>query len=91
MFVLIFFPFWYTIYSSNYNFICEGCFLCQVQGFMIHQVLFLLFLMVVPLFVNLVFFELTERLTVFDEIDHLRMTVRPTRKIVDLDGQGRLF
>ena len=37
------------------------------------------------------FFELTERLTVFDEIDHLRMTARPTRKIVDLDGQGRLF
>ena len=37
------------------------------------------------------FFELNERVTVFDEIDHLRMTARPSRKIFDLDGQGRLF
>lgn len=37
------------------------------------------------------FFELKERVTVFDEIDHLRMTARPSRKVCDLDGQGRLF
>lgn len=37
------------------------------------------------------FSELKECVTVFDEIDHLRMTARPSRKIVDLDGQGRLF
>lgn len=37
------------------------------------------------------FFVLNERVTVFDEIDHLRMTARPSRKIYDLDGQGRLF
>lgn len=37
------------------------------------------------------FFELNERVNVFDEIDHLRMSARPCRKILDLDGQGRLF
>lgn len=37
------------------------------------------------------FFELKERVTVFDEIDHLRMTARPSRKVYDLDGQGRFF
>lgn len=37
------------------------------------------------------FFELHERVTVFDEIEHLRMTARSSRKILDLDGQGRLF
>lgn len=37
------------------------------------------------------FFELNERVSVFDEIDHLRMSARPSRKIFDLDGQERLF
>lgn len=37
------------------------------------------------------FFELKERVTVFDEIDHLRITARPSRKVLDLDGQVRLF
>lgn len=36
-------------------------------------------------------FELNERVFVFDDLDHLRMKELPTRKIVSLDGQERLF
>lgn len=37
------------------------------------------------------FFELQERVTVFDDVAHERMRSRPTRKVVDLDGQVSLF
>lgn len=37
------------------------------------------------------FFELNDRVTVFDEIDHQFTTARPSRKIFDLYGQERLY
>lgn len=37
------------------------------------------------------FFELQERVSVFDESVHEMMLSRPTRKIVDLEGQVSLF
>lgn len=37
------------------------------------------------------FFELRERVTVFDDVFHVRMRSRPTRKVVELEGQVSLF
>lgn len=37
------------------------------------------------------FFQLQERVTVFDDIDHERMRERPTHKIVELEGQVSFF
>ena len=37
------------------------------------------------------FFELQERVTVFDDVVHERLRSRLTRKVVDLEGQLSLF
>lgn len=37
------------------------------------------------------FFELQERVTVFDDVIHDRLSSRPTRKVVELEGQVSLF
>lgn len=37
------------------------------------------------------FFELQERVTVFDDVPHELMRFRPTRKVVELEGQVSLF
>lgn len=37
------------------------------------------------------FFELHERVTVFDDYAHDLMRSRPTRKVVELEGQVSLF
>lgn len=37
------------------------------------------------------FFELYERVTVFDDVAHERLRSRPTRKVVELDGRVSLF
>lgn len=37
------------------------------------------------------FFELHERVTVFDDVAHELMRARPTRIVVDLEGQVSLF
>lgn len=37
------------------------------------------------------FFELQECVSVFDDAVHEMMHVRPTRKVVDLEGQVSLF
>lgn len=37
------------------------------------------------------FFELQERVTVFDDVVHEMMRSRPTRKVVELEGQVSLF
>lgn len=37
------------------------------------------------------FFELHERVTVFDDSVHEMMRSRPTHKVVELDGQVSLF
>lgn len=37
------------------------------------------------------FFELRERVTVFDDVVHEKLRSRPTRKVVDLEGQVSFF
>lgn len=37
------------------------------------------------------FFELHERVTVFDDVIHEKLRSRPTRNVVDLEGQVSLF
>lgn len=37
------------------------------------------------------FFELHERVTVFDAVSHEMMPSRPTRKVAELEGQVSLF
>lgn len=37
------------------------------------------------------FFELNERVTVFDDVFHERMWSRPARNVVELEGQVSLF
>lgn len=37
------------------------------------------------------FFELQERVTVFDDVAHEMMRSRPTRKVVELEGQVSFF
>lgn len=37
------------------------------------------------------FFELQERVTAFDDVIHDRLSSRPTRKVVELEGQVSLF
>ncbi len=45
-----------------------------------------------PFFVSSVrFFELQERVTVFDDAVYEMMRSRPTRKLIDLEGQVSLF
>lgn len=37
------------------------------------------------------FFEIQEKVTVFDGLIHERLSSRPTRKVVELEGQVSLF
>lgn len=37
------------------------------------------------------FFELHECITIFDDVIHDRLSSRPTRKVVELEGQVSLF
>lgn len=37
------------------------------------------------------FFEIQEKVTVFDSFIHERLRSRPTRKVVELEGQVSLF
>lgn len=37
------------------------------------------------------FFEIQECVTVFDDLVHDKLSSRPTRKVVDLEGQVSLF
>lgn len=44
-----------------------------------------------PFVLGVRFFELNERVSVFDDIDHALMREKPTRKVVELEGQEVLW